>query len=150
MTQDASPSPFRLLLCDDSGVERKALASFLRNNGFFVDEAADGIAALSHVKQRPVDLVLLDLNMPGSDGFEVLSYLQEHRQWLPVIILSGMPLHKIQHRINRLPTHALPPLMIKPIDCEQLLSLVDLQLSGELPTAHHGDGHNPPPSPSST
>jgi CheY-like chemotaxis protein len=141
MADDASPQP-RLLLCDDSTVERHALSHFLRSNGFIVDEAGDGDAALVHIKHKTVDLILLDLNMPGADGFEVLSYLQEHRRALPVILLSGMPLNQIQHKIHSLPTPELPPLLLKPIDPQQLLGLLDLQLSGQLPVA--GLSNEPP------
>ena len=133
MSSDTSPRPARILLCDDSPVERLALAHFLRGSGFAVDEAGDGDAAILHMKHREVDLVLLDLHMPEIDGFGVLSYLQEHRRSLPVILLSGMPLHRIQHKMHELPTPELPPLLIKPIDPDQLLSMIDLQLSGEMP-----------------
>lgn len=132
-----------LLLCDDSPVERQALAHFLRGAGYFVDEAADGDAAIVHLKNQAVDLLLLDLHMPV-DGFAVLRYVQEHRRALPVILLSGMPLHKIQHKMHGLKTQELPPLLIKPIDPEQLLGVVELQLSGEMPpiTAHEqGEGN---------
>lgn len=134
MYSDTTPSPARLLLCDDSPVERLALAHFLRRTGYDVDEAADGEAAILHIKHRPVDALLLDLNMPDVDGFAVLTYLQEHRRALPVILLSGMPLHRIQHKIKGLPSPELPPLLIKPIDPDQLLALLDLQLSGQMPT----------------
>ena len=129
----ASNQP-RLLLCDDSQVERLALAHFLRRSGYTVDEAGDGEAAIVHVKNRPVDAVLLDLNMPDVDGFGVLTYLQEHRRALPVILLSGMSLDRIQHKIKALPTPELPPLLIKPIDPDQLLTILELQLTGQLPT----------------
>jgi CheY-like chemotaxis protein len=145
MTTDATPRQPRVLICDDSTSERHALAHLLRDNGLAVDEAPDGDAAIAHVKHRAVDLVLLDLHMPGTDGFEVLGYLQEHRSALPVILLSGMPLNKIQHRMHELPTPELPPLLIKPVDAAQLLGLVELQLSGELPTAPRNvgeDGHS--------
>jgi len=49
-----------------------------------------------------------------------------------VILLSGMPLNKIQHKMHVLPTRELPPLLLKPIDPEQLLAVLDLQLSGDL------------------
>src|ERR1700709_2056757 len=113
MENESDSSRPRLLLCDDSSSERRALAHFLRDNGFTVDEASDGDGAIVHVKNNPCDLVLLDLNLPGSDGFDVLGYLQEHRRALPVILLSGMPLSKIQNKIHALPTPELPPLLIK-------------------------------------
>src|SRR2546421_12568084 len=123
----------RLLLCDDSPVERMALAHLLRREGYEVDEAADGESALHHLKYRPIDLLLLDLNLPELDGFGVLAYLQKHRPGLPVVLLSGMPLDQIQHRRHRLPQRELPPLFIKPIELDPLLQVVEMQLSGELP-----------------
>jgi DNA-binding response OmpR family regulator len=123
----------RLLVCDDSPVERLALAHMLRQEGYDVDEAGDGESAMHFLKQRPVDLLLLDLNLPKLDGFGVLAYLQEHRPGLPVILLSGMPLDEIQHKMHRLPKHELPALFIKPVDLQQLLTVVDLRLNGELP-----------------
>ena len=138
-----SPTPLgssaRLLLCDDSAVERLALAHFLRNSGYTVDEAADGESAILHLKHRRVDLLLLDLQMPDVNGFDVLGYLQKHRPGLPVILLSGMPLDEIQHEMHTLPTPELPPLFIKPVDPDQLVQVVELQLAGELPDAAHLD-----------
>ena len=129
MYSDTTSSHPRLLLCDDSPVERLALAHFLRRTGYNVDEAADGEAAILHVKHRSVDAVLLDLNMPDIDGFGVLTYLQEHRRALPVILMSGMPLDRIQHKIKNLPSPELPPLLLKPVDPDQLLALLEHQLA---------------------
>jgi len=123
----------RLLLCDDSPVERLALAHYLRSHGYQVDEAGDGTSALAFLKNRPVDLLLLDLQMPEVNGFDVLNYIAEHRRALPVILLSGMPPDEIQSEISHLRTPELPPLFIKPVNPEQLVEMVELQLSGELP-----------------
>jgi len=137
MSSDTSPSRRpRLLLCDDSPSERLALAHILRSSGYAVEEAGEGQSAIVKIKNREFDVVLLDLHMPQVDGFEVLSYLQEHRRALPVILLSGMPLDRIQHKMNALPTPELPPLLIKPIDAEQLLGVVELQLSGQFPAVN--------------
>jgi DNA-binding response OmpR family regulator len=129
----------RLLICDDSPVERLALAHYLRGAGYNVDEAGDGQSALHHLKHRKVDLVLLDLHMPDIDGFDVLNYLQEHRQALPVILMSGMPPDQIQHKMDKLRKAELPPLFIKPFDPEQLVDIVEMQLSGQLPEAPQAD-----------
>jgi CheY-like chemotaxis protein len=123
----------RILICEDSPMERMGLSYLLKRSGYQVQEAGDGESALVALKHGAVDLLLLDLNMPDLDGFDVLSYLQKHRPGLPVILLSGMPLDQIQHKMSHLPTPELPPLLLKPVDPEQLLQLVELQLSGEMP-----------------
>lgn len=71
--------------------------------------------------------------MPRPDGFEVLAYLQEHRRSLPVILLSGLSADEIQRTMHRRHQHDLPSLLLKPIDPEQLLQMVELHLSGEFP-----------------
>jgi DNA-binding response OmpR family regulator len=128
---------WRLIVCDDSPVERLALSHFLRGHGFGVDESADGESAIQLVQLRPVDLLILDLQMPGKDGLSVLTYLQKNRPGLPVILLSGMPIEEIQDKIHMLPSRELPPLMLKPVDSDQLLELIDLELSGEMPPMPH-------------
>src|SRR5437868_10712499 len=117
----------RVLLADDSDVEREALAHLLRQAGYQVDEADDGEAAILFLKRKLPDLLLLDLQMPGTDGFGVLSYIQHHKQDIPVILLSGLPPDEIQKSIKRLPSRDLPPLLLKPVDPNQLLNIVALR-----------------------
>jgi CheY-like chemotaxis protein len=138
MVRDDSPSDAqsrqsRILLCDDSPVERMALAHYLRRHGYTVDESGDGESAIEQIKNVEYDAMLLDLQMPGIDGFDVLSYLQKHRRGLPVVLLSGMPLDQIQQQMHGLPTRELPPLFLKPVDLDQLIQVLDLQLAGEMP-----------------
>jgi CheY-like chemotaxis protein len=96
------------------------------------------------LKHRKVDLVLLDLQMPDVDGFDVLNYIHEHRRALPVILLSGMPPDQIQHKMERLTKPELPPLFIKPIDPAQLIDVLEMQLSGEMPEiAEQNDASDP-------
>ena len=131
-TDPAEPTP-RLLVADDSAVQRHALSLFLRRSGYDVAEAADGRAAVEHLKNAQVDLLLLDLNMPQGDGFDVLTYLQGHRRSLPVLLLSGMAVDDIQQKMSKLPQKVLPPLLLKPVDPEQLIQMVELHLSGQMP-----------------
>ena len=122
----------RILLCDDSPVERLALGHFLRSSGYEVDEAGDGQSTLQYLKNRQIDLLLLDLEMPDVDGFDVLNYVAKHRRSLPVILLSGMRPDDIQGKMAQLHDHELPPLLLKPVDPKQLVEMVELHLSGEL------------------
>lgn len=132
MEDRAEYAPVRLLLCDDSALERLPLAHFLRRCGYAVAEAEDGKAGIEHLKHGEYNAILLDLHMPNSDGFDVLKYLQEHRKGMPVILLSGMAADDIQHEIRRLPTTELPPLLLKPIDPDQLVNVLEMKLSGDL------------------
>ena len=137
--EDTSPLPAnqpeaRVLLADDSAVERQALAHLLRQAGYQVDEADDGEAAILFLKQKLPDLLLLDLQMPGTDGFGVLNYIQKNNKDFPVILLSGLPPDQIQKSMQRLPSRDLPPLLLKPVDPNQLLNIVALRLTGELPS----------------
>src|SRR5436190_1260708 len=136
-----TPQPFapKLLLCDDSPIERLALAHYLRAAGYNVDEAGDGGSALQYLKNSQVDLLLLDLEMPDVDGFDVLNYVQEHRRALPVILLSGMPPDEIQDKMDHLHKPELPPLFMKPVDPQQLIELVEIQLHGQLPEDEEED-----------
>jgi two-component system KDP operon response regulator KdpE len=65
------PSPItRVLVVDDEPVMRKVLSTALSNVGYTTQEARDGETALGAIRERPVDLVLLDINMPGVGGIE--------------------------------------------------------------------------------
>lgn len=123
----------RILVCDDSPDERTALDLYLRANGYETRTASGGQMALDTLKEHEFDLILLDLHMPGTSGFDVLAYLQKHRRGLPVIIMSGLPADQIQTNIHALPHHELPPLLLKPIDPDQLLPLMELILREQLP-----------------
>jgi len=133
-TPPAQQPEARVLLADDSADEREALAHLLRQAGYQVDEADDGEAAILFLKRQLPDLLLLDLQMPGTDGFGVLNYLQKNKQDFPVILLSGLPPDQIQKSMQRLPSRDLPPLLIKPVDPAQLLNIIAMRLTGELPS----------------
>jgi two-component system response regulator (stage 0 sporulation protein F) len=69
--------PERVLVVDDEASVRGALAKILRYEDYEVIEAADGPSALELVGRERLDLVFLDIKMPGMDGLEVLGRLAE-------------------------------------------------------------------------
>ena len=78
----------RVLVVDDEAQIRRALRTALSGHGYRVDVAEDGEAALSELASHVPDVLLLDLVMPGVDGFEVL---RQTRAWskMPIIVLSA-------------------------------------------------------------
>ena len=77
-----------VLVADDEAPMRRLLTSALKVGGFGVLTATDGLEALKTVEERLVDLVLLDLGLPGPDGLEVLRAVRRDQD-LPVLILSA-------------------------------------------------------------
>ncbi|MEV0154043.1 response regulator transcription factor [Micromonospora sp. NPDC050686] len=78
----------RVLVVEDDASIREATALGLRRAGFRVGTAADGRAALAAWRAGPVDLIVLDVMLPGLDGFEVLREIRRGSQ-VPVLMLTA-------------------------------------------------------------
>ncbi|HEU4632187.1 MAG TPA: response regulator, partial [Gemmatimonadaceae bacterium] len=82
-------APVRLLVVEDHDDLAEALQVSLKREGYAVDVARDGRQALAMVRRTPPDVVVLDLGLPGLDGFGVLQRLRAENVWCPVLILSA-------------------------------------------------------------
>src|SRR5882672_12727300 len=83
--------PKRVLIADDDSLVRGSLAAVLESEGFVVDEAENGIKAVTRAIEHSPDLVLLDLNMPHWDGWTAFSQLDRVAPLLPVIVITARP-----------------------------------------------------------
>lgn len=81
--------PFSILIVDDDLRMRESLKELLAIYGLNSTESKDGQQALEYLESEQFDLVLLDLEMPKIDGFQVMSAIHEHYPETDVIILSG-------------------------------------------------------------
>ena len=81
----------RVLVADDHESSREFVRTVLEHSGCVVDEAIDGREALAKVRENPPDLVVLDLHMPGLDGFAVMEELRQDARYrsLPVVALTA-------------------------------------------------------------
>ena len=82
-------SPIKILLVDDEVKFLKAIADRLSIKGFDVTTATDGDAAIEAAQQGGFDVAVLDLQMPGTDGAQVLKILKEHHKYIEIIMLTG-------------------------------------------------------------
>ena len=79
----------RILIVDDEAGVRASLGAVLRDEGYTVDTAESGEACLEQVVERPPDVILLDIWLPGIDGLATLERLRERRTEAAVIMISG-------------------------------------------------------------
>lgn len=79
----------RVLIVDDDEAVRTTLYKVMKSNGIETDMASNGQEALDKVAQNKYDLMLLDVNMPGVDGFEVIQRVREKNIQTPIMIISA-------------------------------------------------------------
>lgn len=81
----------KVLLVDDEEMLRRVMKDMLEGEGYQVIEAKDGVEALDQVDRHAPDIIVLDLNLPGLDGYGVLSHLRARpaTAGIPVIVLTA-------------------------------------------------------------
>ena len=117
----ASGSPQRkcILIVDDDPSIRYMLGRILLDEGYEALAAADGREGIKVVAEREVDLVLLDLKMPGMNGKETFKELMVLRPGLPVIIMTAYPGRQFEGGLD-----GVSALLQKPLDFPLLLEAI--------------------------
>ena len=121
----------RILVVDDEQMVRDFLRKALETAGYTVVTASDGQEALEKMSQFDVGLVLLDIMMPGLDGFEVLDRMRQYEENIPVIMLSGI--HEATTKVDSL-TLGADDYITKPFSVEELLARIQVKLKRAGPT----------------
>lgn len=127
--------PATLLIVDDDPQVRKLLETLLQHEGYLTLSAGSGEEALQSVAKQPPDLILLDVMMPGLDGYEVASRLKgdEATAGIPIIMLSA--LSESSARVSGLETGA-EEFISKPVERVELWlrvrNLLRLKARGDL------------------
>ena len=81
----------RILVIDDEPMVREAVGRMLVAEGYAVDHATDGAAALALLDADPPDVILLDLMMPGMNGRQFLTVLRDDRgSDVPVVVMTAV------------------------------------------------------------
>ena len=109
----------RVLVVEDQPKMRALLARGLQEGGYAVDEVADGPAALHQATESSYDAIVLDVMLPGLEGFEVLRRLRAAERWTPVIVLTARD--AVADRVRGLDLGA-DDYLVKPFAFSELLS----------------------------
>ncbi|OBZ10444.1 DNA-binding response regulator [Bacillus sp. FJAT-27264] len=120
----------RLLLVDDEPHILQFLELGLVNEGFEVRTAPDGLTAIAEAADFKPHVAILDVMMPGMDGFEVCHYLRSEENDIAVIMLTAKD--EVDDRVKGLSIGA-DDYMIKPFSFEELLARIQARLRNQFP-----------------
>ena len=118
----ASPT-FRILVVDDIIDNLFLLQTLLEAEGYKVDTADNGSSALAKVENSPPDLILMDVMMPGINGYEVTRQIRQN-QSLPFVPILLVTAHEDTHAIQGLALGA-NDFIRKPIEFDKLLARIE-------------------------
>ena len=135
--RSSTESKTTILVVDDSVTVRKVTSRFLERQGFNVVLAKDGIDALEILQETTPDLMLLDIEMPRMDGFEVASQVRHNRrlQELPIIMITSRTGEKHRERAFEIGVN---DYMGKPFQENQLLNKIQGLLGIEASLVNEG------------
>jgi two-component system response regulator HydG len=114
-----------VLIVDDEAATRSGLARLLSGEGYTVDTAESGKAALEQVAARPPAIVVTDINMPGMNGLELLAKLHESDRELPVVVATALA--DLGSAVTAMRAGA-DDFIAKPVDVDQLTLVIDRAL----------------------
>ncbi|GAB4225393.1 MAG: hypothetical protein Kow0062_27730 [Acidobacteriota bacterium] len=125
----------RILVIDDDAEILEMTSLLLRGEGWAVDTAGSGEEGLARAQERDYALILLDINMPGMDGWEVLRILREDRTTANVPVMMFTVNFEVREKLRALQQGA-TDYVVKPFDTEALVRRVRARLgarSGDRP-----------------
>ncbi len=110
--------PAHILIVDDDPYVRESLGEILHYAGHSTVEAGDGKAAIDLLARHPVDLILLDLELPRVGGLDVLRHAQAEYPHIPIVIISGKGTIRIAVEATKLGAY---DFLEKPVDARRAL-----------------------------
>lgn len=127
----------KILIVEDEKKIASALKKGLTENGYHVEAAFDGLIGKKLFLSHAYDLVILDINLPGINGYELCKIIRSHNQQVPVIMLTA--LNTTEDKIEGFDTGA-DDYMIKPFEFKELLvrirALLKRTMNQQLPTGN--------------
>lgn len=109
---------FKVLLVDDEEEFLWALTERLKNRDLQVDGVTTGEDALSFIDRDPVDVVVLDVRLPGMDGVETLNEIKKRNPLIEVLILTGYANTETCVKVMELGAF---DYLVKPVDIDELM-----------------------------
>ncbi len=105
----------RALVVEDDPAIRRLVEKLLQRSGIAIDSAHDGATAIERIRTTDYGVVILDLMLPESNGYEVIDFIKEHRRGLPVAVVSAVS----QQTLSKLDFDVVKLVISKPFDVNE-------------------------------
>jgi nitrogen regulation protein NR(I) len=115
----------KILIIDDDDQLRKSFHKLLVQEGYSIESAASGEAGIAMLRQNPQDLVILDMRLPGMNGFEVFQVIHEIEPKLPVIIMTAYGTTETAIEATKMGAF---DYILKPFDIPEMLTIINQAL----------------------
>jgi len=113
--------PLNILLAEDSSDNVALVKHYLRHSGITISVASDGLQAIELVKQNSYDLILMDLQMPGMDGYRATTEIRKNGYSMPIIALTA---HALSTHKELALQNGFSDYVTKPVQREILLAAI--------------------------
>lgn len=111
-----------VLVVDDNASIRRTMALVLERKGYETEAAASGQEALERIRQRPYDLVFMDVRMPVMDGAETYKRIRDVRPDAAVVLMTG---YAVEEMVEDAVRHGARGVLHKPLDLQEVFQLVE-------------------------
>ena len=117
------PEGAHVLLVDDSDTNRFIVSELLKGLGFYIEQAADGKQAVILLNEQSFDLIIVDINMPDMNGFELSQWIRQYNRNpnVPIIALTAHAVSEIETKVHTLGINAF---ITKPFNYKDLFDTV--------------------------
>lgn len=113
----------KILVVEDEKAISDFISAGVKSEGYACEQAFDGLRALDKIEENEYDLILLDVMLPGADGFEIMEYIRDRN--IPVIFITAKA--SVSDRVKGLKLGA-DDYLVKPFDLTELLTRIEVVL----------------------
>ncbi|MDH5720205.1 MAG: ATP-binding protein [Spirochaetia bacterium] len=126
----------KVLITDDTPLNRLLIRKFLEHPNIEFEEAFDGMVAYETALKAKPDIILMDLRMPGTDGYEAIKMLRDNQQTkkIPIIVITASTIGNVKNKVS----HDCEGYLMKPVERKELISEIHRIMSKKQSNSNTG------------
>jgi len=115
----------KILVVEDNQMNKNVELIMLQEAGYSSDAVSDGYEALNAIKTKQYDIILMDIQLPGLDGFKAAAEIRKYSEWYKAIPILALTALNMQQEIQKFLAAGMNEVIVKPVNTKTLISTVD-------------------------